>query len=191
MPCQQEVTLPVSFITTVMPIMLQIFNTKEVSYCLYKMAYLTKNLPSYLFVACSHLDLADGGAWFSQQMKRCQDCWASCNAAEWTPLSSPGGGKTCRALLMTAKNMQPPKHKGDCLKKHKETHPAPKKKKKKGTKTTFIIVNLPSLVPHGCTESTSQGPCQLWSLNITAARNTINNSQKNKYATAVLFSYSI
>lgn len=143
MPCQQEVTLPVSFITTVMPTMLQIFNTKEVSNCLYKMAYLTKNLPSYLFVACSHLDLADGGAWFSQQMKRCQDCWASCNAVEWTPLSSPGGGKTCRALLMTAKNMQPPKHKGDCLKKHKETHPAPKKKKKKRNQNNIYHCKSP------------------------------------------------
>lgn len=172
--------------------MLQIFNTNKVSCCLYKMAYLTKNLPSYLFVACSHPDLADGGAWFSQQMKRCQDCWASCNAAEWTPLSSPGGENTYRALLMTAKNMQPPKHKGDCLKKKIKKHTPPqKRKKKRNQKNNIYHCKCPSLVPHGCIDSTSQGPCQLWSLNTTAARNTINKSQKNKHATAVLFSYSI
>lgn len=144
------------------------------------MAYLTKNLPSYLFVACSHLDLADGGAWFSQQMKRCQDCWASCNAVEWTLLSSPAGRKTCKTLLMPAKdplsetcNLQSIK---ETVQKNTKKHSPPPKKKMKPKQQHLTF---PSLVPQSCTESRSQGSCQLWSLNTTAARNTINNSQKN------------
>lgn len=81
MPSQQEIISSLKeitqeyLITTVMRTTnTESFNSNELSRGLYQLPYLIKNLPNYLCAACSHLDLADDGAQFSQQMKRCQDC---------------------------------------------------------------------------------------------------------------------